>query len=136
MERRDFIKLGAVTPVFSYCTPEKKSSYNNSFQHSICRWCYSNTPLEELADHALDLGIHSIELLDPDEWDTVLSRGLQCAVSNGSPLGITEGFNNPDNHSRLLNDYKNIIPAAAEKGIPNIICFSGNANGLPDDKGL
>ncbi|NJM24359.1 MAG: TIM barrel protein, partial [Bacteroidia bacterium] len=39
-------------------------------------------------------------------------------------------------HDQLLKDYTNIIPKAANDGIKNLICFSGNRNGLSEMKGL
>lgn len=104
--------------------------------HSACRWCYSDIPLEQLAEYAQDIGLKSIELLNPDEWKIMTDRGLTCAISNGSPLGITKGFNDPQLHEQLQKDLLEIIPAAADQGIPQIICFSGNRNGLADNIGL
>ena len=114
----------------------KETSIGNNIKHSACRWCYSDIPLEELADRSKDIGIQSIELLNPDEWDIMHSRGMQCAISNGSTLGITKGFNDPLFHGQLLEDYTKLIPLAAEKGVEQIICFSGNRNGLSDEQGL
>lgn len=93
-------------------------------------------PLEQLAEAAQELGMQSIELLNPVEWDVMIKKGLTCAISNGSSLGIEKGFNNPDNHSQLLADYTDLIPKAADKGISQIICFSGNRNGLDDKMGI
>jgi hydroxypyruvate isomerase len=104
--------------------------------HSACRWCYSDIPLELFAEQAKDVGVKSIELLDPEEWDVVINKGLTCAISNGSPLGITKGFNDPQYHSHLKKDYLELIPKAAEKGIKQIICFSGNRNGISNEEGL
>ena len=111
-------------------------NWSGSINHSVCRWCYGRVPLEEFADRCKDMGIHSIELLNPNEWDVVFSRGLKCAIANGSSLGIVRGFNDPNNHKQLYSDLKDIIPAAAEKGIPNVITFSGNRMGMPDDVGM
>ncbi len=109
---------------------------NVNFKHSVCKWCYNDIPLEEFVDRCKDIGISSVELLNPDQWKTVLSRGLNCAVSNGGTLGITKGFNNPDHHEQLFYELSEIIPQAAELGIPQIICFSGNRNGMDDRTGL
>jgi len=35
-----------------------------------------------------------------------------------------------------LEDYSTLIPRAADKGIPQIICFSGNRNGMTDEVGM
>ena len=92
--------------------------------------------MEELTDAAKEIGIHSVELLNPSEWDVVLNRGLKVALSNGSSLGITKGWNNLKHHGQLQSDLLDIIPKAAEKGIPQIIVFSGNRNGISDEEGL
>jgi len=115
---------------------ELPHTIESTINHSVCRWCYADIPLEQFAEHCKDLQIGSIELLNPDEWDTVLNKGLTCAISNGSPLGITQGFNDPKLHSQLNQDYMPIIASAADKGIEQIICFSGNRNGLSDEIGL
>ncbi len=143
MQRRDFIKASAIVPAISATSCVASPSdgpinigVNTDYKHSICRWCYSNTRLEELCDKASDIGISSIELLNHDEWDTVLNRGLSCAVSNGINITITDGFNDVRLHEQFLEDYKTLIPLAAEKGIPNIICFSGSKRKLTSEQGL
>ncbi len=85
---------------------------------------------------AKECGIQSIELLNPDEWDTVLKRGLKVGLSNGSPLGIQKGWNHLKYHGQLQSDLLNLIPKAAEKGIPQIIVFSGNRDGISDEEGM
>lgn len=113
-----------------------KEKLKGNVNHSTCRWCYSKIPLEELAEAAQELGMKSIELLNPDEWSIVRNYGLTCAISNGSPLGITKGFNDPANHEQLWSDYMALIPKAAEAGLEQIICFSGNRNGITDAQGI
>ncbi|MEM9546479.1 MAG: TIM barrel protein [Bacteroidota bacterium] len=145
MNRRDAIKnsilaTSAIAISAGACsTPTTKSeelSLKGKVKHSACRWCYSKMPLEELAESAQELGMKSIELLNPDEWDVMLKRGLTCAISNGSELGIVRGFNDPKFHAQLRQDYEAIIPQAADKGITQIICFSGNRNGMSNARGL
>jgi hydroxypyruvate isomerase len=41
--------------------------------HSVCRWCYQDIPLEDLCKAAKDIGLQSIELVGPDEWPTLTS---------------------------------------------------------------
>jgi hydroxypyruvate isomerase len=115
---------------------EDSKKLKGKINHSACRWCYNKIPLEELSDKAKDLGIKSIELLNKNEWEVVMKRGLTCAVSNGSALGITKGFNDIQYHDQLYKDYENLIPAAAEKGIPNVIVFSGNRGSIIDKIGM
>lgn len=105
-------------------------------KHSVCKWCYNDIPLEEFCAGVRDLGMHSIELLGPDEWPTLKKYGLTCAMPWGAGKGILEGFNNPDLHDELLASYEEVIPLAADAGLDKIICFSGNRNGMDDETGL
>lgn len=107
-----------------------------SFQHSACRWCYRDIPLEELCERGLDIGLQSIELLLPEEWPLVQGKGLSCAVGTASFIKIPEGFNDRRNHAFLEANYRPLIRQAADAGIPHVICFSGNRNGQKEDKGL
>ncbi|MBK9149929.1 MAG: TIM barrel protein [Saprospiraceae bacterium] len=107
-----------------------------SYKHSASRWCYNKIPLGALILACKAIGVASIELLDYDEYKVVIENGLDCAMANGSPLHITKGFNDPKNHDKLLKDYEQLIPRAADYGIRQIICFSGNRNKISDKKGL
>jgi hydroxypyruvate isomerase len=104
--------------------------------HSVCRWCYESIPLEDLAKAAKNIGLASIELVGPDEWHILKKHGLTCALPWGAGKGITEGFNNPALHDELVASYEALIPKAAAAGYTQIICFSGNRNGLDDEKGV
>ena len=112
-----------------------------SLKHSVCRWCFEDTPLHKLADWCQELGIKGIDLLHPEEVGTIANLGLICPVTaapeHKSGLGcIEKSFNNPNHHGTLLEIYRNLIPKAAEAGIPNVITFSGNREGLSDEEGL
>lgn len=104
--------------------------------HSVCQWCYGSIPLEELVRAAKTMGISSVELLTADQWPVALKHGLTCAMGYGSSLGLTKGFNDPSLHEQLLKEYSVAIPKAAEAGLKNLICFSGNRNGMTDQQGL
>ena len=107
-----------------------------NINHSACRWCYQKMPLEEMVENGKDLGLKSIELLNENEWDVVIKKGLTCAISNGSSLGITMGFNDLQYHDQLIKEYLRLIPKASEKGITQIICFSGNRGRISDKLGM
>ena len=150
MTRKDALKsltLGTAALALSASCNESAASseeektddsmvFKGNINHSACRWCYNSIPLEELIDSMLDMGIKAIDLLNPDEWQVALDRGMAVSMSFGSPLGITKGFNDPNNHEQLLKDFSEIIPKAAEAGLKNVICFSGNRNGMTDQVGL
>ena len=104
--------------------------------HSVCRWCYSSIPLEDLCKAARNIGLTSIELTGPDEWPVLKKYGLTSAMPNGAGKGIVQGFNDPQYHDELVASYSAVIPKAANAGLKQIICFSGNRNGLDDEKGI
>ena len=67
---------------------------------------------------------------------TVKKAGLKCAVGYATDWGIPKGFNRIANHEKLIADFETMIPKAAEAGVPNLICFSGNREGQNDNEGL
>jgi len=140
VNRRNFLEssiLAACTVpavISGASTPVRDSLWSTSFKHSVSRWCFSKIPLEEFCVQVKALGIASIELLDPEEWSIVQKHGLTCAMSNGASLHIPYGFNNPKYHDQLKSEYIRLIQLAQESGIENIVCFSGNRYGLPDDQ--
>ena len=111
-----------------------------NIKHSVSRWCYGSIPLEELCQAAKDLGIQSVELTGPKEWAVMKPFGLTSAM--GQPdswsdgIGLPNYFNNPKNHDKLVAGFEQLIPQAKAAGVTNLICFSGNRNGLTDYQGL
>ncbi len=104
-------------------------------KQSVCKWCYGKMSLDELAKHAAEIGLKSVELLGPDDWPAVKQHGLTCAMANG-PSGITRGWNRPQDHDKLVAKSEELLPKVAEAGLPNMIVFSGNRDGLPDKDGI
>src|SRR5688572_5574230 len=104
--------------------------------HSVCRWCYQDIPLEDLCKSAQKIGLKSIELTGPDEWPILKKYGLISAMPWGAGLGIEKGFNDPQYHDQLIKSYEEVIPKVAAAGFDKIICFSGNRNQLDDEQGI
>ncbi len=103
--------------------------------HSVCKWCYKDISLEELAAAAKGLGLESIELLNPEDFPLLKKHGLTCAMANGTST-IREGFNRREHHDRLEEGFIKRIQECADAGVPNVICFSGSRKGQADEEGL
>ncbi|MDQ0105411.1 hydroxypyruvate isomerase [Chitinophaga terrae (ex Kim and Jung 2007)] len=105
--------------------------------HSVCAWCY-DMPLEELCVAAKQIGIPSIDLVSPHDFKILKKYNMHCAMvsSNNKDFGITNGFNNVANHDKMVDYFKELIDATAAAGFTNLICFSGNRNGMDDMQGL
>jgi hydroxypyruvate isomerase len=104
-------------------------------KQSACQWCYAKIPLDDLCVAAKRIGLQSVELLGEKDWATVRSHGLTCAMANG-PSTIPIGFNRPDQHDRLVAESERLLPLVAAAGLPNMIVFSGNRDGMSDGEGL
>ena len=126
------VALPSIAKAFSLLPDGLKGNIN----HSACRWCYQDIPLEDLVIAAKQMGMGSIELLGSKEWAVVNKHGITCAMGYGTSIGLNKGFNDPTLHEQLLKEYTETIPKAADAGLKQIICFSGNANGLSAEKGI
>lgn len=101
---------------------------------SVCRWCYKKFSLDELCAIAQKMGLKAIDLLGPSDFPTVKKYGLACSmISTGS---LAKGMNNKDNHAECIAKIRESIDAADEAGFPNVISFSGNRDGIPNDVGI
>ncbi len=143
MNRKQALKSIAATAVGVVALPEMvkamsklPETLNNKINHSVCQWCYSSIPLEDLAKAAKEIGLKSIELLGADQWTVVQKHGLTCAMAYATDVSLNRGINDPALHEKLLKDYAASIPKAAAAGLKSVICFSGNANGLSAEQGI
>ncbi len=110
-----------------------------AFKLSVTRWPFHKFTLDELSQMARELGLDSVELLEPDEWAVPKRYGLTCAMGYATvpnpEARLTQGFNRLENHAWLIPAYQRAIPLAAAAGVPNVICFSGSRAGQSDDEG-
>ena len=148
MRRRDFLALGASAALSARPPslealrrgPRAEGRGPASFKHSVTRWPFAKFSVDALARMAKELGIHSVELLEPDEWPIVQAHGLDCAVGYARVpdprTRLTVGWNRLENHDWLVPAYERALGEAAAAGVPNVICFSGNRGGLSDEEGL
>ncbi len=90
---------------------------------------------EQFVRAVVDAGYPAIDLVPPDYWSLVLDHGLSIsAIAGHQPLEI--GLNRVDLHDRLEDEIRASIEHAKRLGTPNVICFSGNREGLDDAKGM
>ncbi|MBL8888554.1 MAG: TIM barrel protein [Planctomycetaceae bacterium] len=113
-------------------------------RHSVCRWCYSGISLEDLCRAGKQFGLQSVELLQPEEVESIRKFDLTCAIVSGPSAkaddgktvgGITAGWNRPQYHDVLIQAYKAQLKKCADLGLKNLICFSGNRDGMSDAEG-
>ena len=101
---------------------------------SVSRWCYGKWSLDQLCEVSKRLGIKAIDLLGPGEFETVKKHGLVCSLVNSHSL--TDGLADKKFHEACLASLRKAIDATSAAGFPNVISFSGNRRGIPDDVGV
>jgi len=146
MNRRSAIKTAsagvAATVIGGVATMQKVSAMQQTeplkgyVKHSVSYWCFQKYhQLDEFAKICKEIGIQSIELLDPKDWPVVQKHGLTVAMAQGAGMGIDNGWNDPALHDKLVASYEEVIPLVAKAGLTNLICFSGRRRGLTDEQG-
>ncbi|BCX47642.1 hydroxypyruvate isomerase [Haloferula helveola] len=153
MKRRTFLsrsgRTATITAVAASLSnrlrAEEEAAGGAGYRHSACRWCYSGIELEDLCVAGKEIGLESIELVDPGDLALLAKHGLTCAMVNAPGAttaagvkvgGIERSFNRVEHHDALVGAYEERLKAAANGGAKQVICFSGNRDGLADEQGI
>src|SRR4051794_23208562 len=142
MRRREF--LGAVTATLAVggsaaagAQAPVAAARKGRIKQGVTRGVFArNTPIEDCCREAARLGIKGFDLISPADWPTLKKYGLVPSMYPGGPGGsIPMALNRKENHDRLQPLMNAAIDEAAANGVPNIITFSGNRNGMADAEG-
>jgi len=104
-------------------------------RQSVCQWCYPHISVHQLAAYAAKIGLRGVDLLQPDEYEVPRRYGLVCTMGYAGGGEIGKALNRVENHAAIEQAFRTNIPRAAKAGVPNVITFSGNRGGLPDEEG-
>jgi len=104
-------------------------------KQSVSRWCYKETPLDQLCVYASQIGLKAIDLLNPEDYEVPRRYGLVCSMGYAGGGEIVSALNRVENHARIEEGFRKYIPLAAKAGVPNVITFSGNRDGMSDQEG-
>lgn len=108
----------------------------NRIRQSVCFGPFSRKLApDDVIAQAKAIGFESVEMLPEEHWPKVKAAGLQIAIVVGHGT-LTDGLNKRENHDRIESELRANIAKAAANDIPSLIVFSGNRNGLDDDKGI
>ncbi len=114
--------------------PDAKSVADGRLAQSVCQWCFKKMSVEELAQLSQKIGLKGIDLVGPDAFATLKKYNLVGTMT--TTHGIEKGLNRKENWEECLGKIRTAIDATSEAGFPNVICFSGNRGGMPDDEGM
>jgi hydroxypyruvate isomerase len=108
-----------------------------NIHHSVCSWTYGFLSLAQLCEVAHSIGIGAIDLVKPADFSVLKEKNIYCSMCyTAGETSLTKGFNDKQQHGWLVKDYLEAIPLVAKAGYKNLICFSGNRNGMDDETGL
>jgi hydroxypyruvate isomerase len=129
--------LAAGASLSSFSTEQENMKIKGNINHSVCYWTHNFLSLDELCAVVKKIGFNAIDLLTPKEWPTVQKHGITCSMCyTAGKISLTEGWNHKENHVWLIKDFTEAIPLVAAAGYKNLICFSGNRNGMDDETGM
>ena len=113
-------------------------------KQSFCYPCFmrgEGVTLERLIKEAADIGYAGVELwarakapLD-EIVDLAKANGMVVPSMSGHD-SLPDGLNKRENHDRIEQELRESIELAVKLGIPGLICFSGNREGLDDEAGI
>src|SRR2546423_15513746 len=105
-------------------------------KQSISWWCFTqgDMTIERMVRIAADIGYEAIELVEQEHWQVIKDYGLAIASLKGQS-SIEEGFYRRGYQDRLEREVRANIALAAQWGMPDVLVFSGNRDGLDDKAG-
>jgi len=129
-----------VLPRLTHAEDAAPAKLKGRINHSACRWCYGKIDLDDLCKAGKEMGMVAIDLLNPNEFAIVKKHGLMCSMVFNPVIdglgGIPKAWNRVEHHDKLVQAYEQRIKETADAGYERLICFSGNRDGLDDQKGL
>jgi hydroxypyruvate isomerase len=125
----------AVSVPYSIGEATTPARLKGRIRQSVSRWCYKDIPLDKLCQYSAEIGCKAIDLLPAEEWETPRQYGLICAMGYAGGGDIPHALNRVENHAKIEENFRKNIPLAAKAGVPNVITFSGNRDGMSDAEG-
>ena len=89
--RRDLLKAsatwavagvaGAATSGVAAAEQEQKTVKNGRIKQTVCKWCYKDLSLDEMALVATKLGLVGVDLVDPEDFPILQKHHLVCTMT-------------------------------------------------------
>jgi hydroxypyruvate isomerase len=125
------LSVAGIVPALAASEPLK-----GNLKHSVARWTFKQQSIAQLCETVKRIGFSAIDLVGPEDWPTLKAHGVFSSMCNGAELGLEKGFAATQFHDELVERYNRHIDLVADAGYRNLICFSGNRNGMDPAEGL
>ncbi len=87
--------------------------------------CQRDITPDKAVKLAKEIGLQAFDFAPEEEWGRIKDAGLELSLVIGHQ-SLTDGMNKRENHSRIIDELSANIEKAAQWGIHNLCCFSGN----------
>ena len=107
-----------------------------AIKQSLAWWAMANKlGAASLISELKRIGYEGVEMAPKELWSQIVDGGLKI-ITIGGHQSLTDGLNVRANHDRIEKEIEANLELAVKWGIPALIVFSGNRNGLPDAAGI
>jgi hydroxypyruvate isomerase len=140
MDRRQFIAAAtgiAAAGIGAAAQAPAPTARKGRLTQGVTRGVFArDMSLDDCCREAARLGIKGFDLIGPADWPTLRKYGLVPSMYPPGPGGtIPDALNRRENHDRIEASLHAAIDECAANRVPNIITFSGNRRGMPDQEG-
>ena len=136
MRRRDFLPVLAAPALLAQIPSATPVRRKGRIKQGITRGVFAREmSLEDCCLEAARLGVKGFDLIGPADWPALKKYGLTPSMYPGPGGTIPDALNRKENHDRIEKAMRAAIDEALANGVPNIITFSGNRRGMPDQEG-
>ena len=106
------------------------------FQQSVSWWCYAGLPVDDdtLLREIKAVGYSGVELVPAEVFPRVRDHGLRISAHQ-LHVPLTEGISHTKYWDDIQRQAESTLKLAQQWDIPYLICFSGNREGLDDQRG-
>jgi hydroxypyruvate isomerase len=130
------MSVAAATTALAQSQPPASTKLKGRLKQAVTRGVFGrNMPLEDACREAARLGCKGFDLIGPTDWPLLKKYGLVPTMYPGPGGTIPTALNRKENHEKFEKSLRPAIDEAAANGVPNIITFSGNRNGMDDREG-
>ena len=107
-----------------------------SFEQSVSWWCYERRGIDEndLLREIKAIGYSAVELVPRHKFSLVRDHGLRIAAHQ-LHVPLEQGISHTTYWDDIQRQADESLKMAQEWDIPYLICFSGNREGLDDQRG-
>ncbi|WP_115554239.1 hydroxypyruvate isomerase family protein [Xanthomonas arboricola] len=125
--------VAGMLPAFAAAAAEPRKGH---LKHSVARWTFPQQSIAQLCQTVKGIGFAAIDLVGPADWPVLKANGVYSSMCNGAEMGLDKGFAGSQFHDQLVAGYTRHIDLVADAGYRNLICFSGNRNGMDPKEGM